>query len=399
MHIRKVESSSQERNEFLQFLDTEIEDLRAEQQVPGWSIWAITGAIATCIWLVFGILEKEASVIDLTDLGLLIITLILFSDFLIISVRFLRSKVKDVSSESRFKTGMLFFGRNRLELILSMIIYVFFIIVSWYTAFDLGIISYKTVAFIYFGVMICLSFCGIAISCSNLFFSVQNKTISLTRSKWVIPFIFFLPLGVALYGYTAATYSQLHLISIDELRLATLFCAVVYLIQTLPQSATDQTLIDFFVKIRRSIGLRQLDTNSAFKEVEILLLGNKLNEVLKNDVTDIVSLLERAAKEYVIVNSILDGVNNLINTDTVEITDKELGVIKNISSIGPAFNRVTKILELFSKRQKFYVYLQTIKKEQMFSLVSRVRMKRFYMPCFVCENRIKISNQNISDPC
>ena len=46
----------------IHFLEYEINISHAQEKLPGWSTWAISGAIASLTWLMFSVLESSKSI-------------------------------------------------------------------------------------------------------------------------------------------------------------------------------------------------------------------------------------------------------------------------------------------------------------------------------------------------
>ncbi len=55
-----TQDTPQDRDSLITFITSEIETIRAQNSRPGWTIWALLGALAACGWLALGEFEKSS---------------------------------------------------------------------------------------------------------------------------------------------------------------------------------------------------------------------------------------------------------------------------------------------------------------------------------------------------
>ena len=66
-----------EKKEFDTFLDSEIENLRSEIQRPGWTSWALSGALAALVWILISLVEEGGYSLEAVGSLLLVVGLFL----------------------------------------------------------------------------------------------------------------------------------------------------------------------------------------------------------------------------------------------------------------------------------------------------------------------------------
>jgi hypothetical protein len=64
--------------EFNTFLDSEIENLRSEVERPGWTSWALTGALAALVWILISLVEQGNHSLKAVASLLLVISLVTY---------------------------------------------------------------------------------------------------------------------------------------------------------------------------------------------------------------------------------------------------------------------------------------------------------------------------------
>lgn len=284
----------------IHFLDSEIEFIKDRRQQPGWTKWAINGSLATSFWLLLNELEKT----KIPSLITIIQCLILFSllSDLIFSLRNIL-----LESESNYEvTGRFFISnqlaKSRLTLVLIFIRYIFillFINLSNYTFLGASLVGYIIngwFAFAYF----------IALVLSFLNIPIPNK-MKQTGSK--INFLLIITMFAT--GYTTSLYlynlfGQPEIIT--GIRIGGLVATIYYLLILISKISIKSPLMESLVNIRRELSLGHLEYQTAVEQVDIVVAGLKISDVLQEYVGNIVTLFDefnsRVQKISICLNAI-----------------------------------------------------------------------------------------------
>ncbi len=346
--MERIEPSIPNREEFVQFLDTEICNIRAEQQSPGWNLWGIVGAISACIWLMFGVLEGLKVKVDLARLSLLLVLFFLLVDVIQYVVRFLKDEgVHGAGDNSRFRPAAMFWGSNRTHTLLTVVIYVGLIILTLNTALIFNWGYSRGAAIIYFGMIVLVYIFALGMSYTTFFFPNFPRNI---KRRFVLASFTAIP-GIALYGCVTSAFQTLHAFSVDEWRLAVLLYASIYLFLKLPRQEDNSDELSFLVKTRREMVLNQLDVKTAVKEVEILLLGISLSDVLRDDVFGILNLYKQSTKEYIEVNAVLDLQCLITSKKFSDVTSEDVDFFRSTTNteLDSNLNSLDNRAKLFGK--------------------------------------------------
>src|SRR5690606_39528612 len=84
---------------FLEYLNTEIEQIREDMKTPGWTQWAIIGALASIFWLL--VLEVEKDVFDSNQTLMLFAIISLFVN----TIRYIYIQTKPDRKSTRLNSS------------------------------------------------------------------------------------------------------------------------------------------------------------------------------------------------------------------------------------------------------------------------------------------------------
>src|SRR3990170_7126651 len=99
-----------------ELLDFEIQRIQAESARPGWSRWALLGALATSAWLALG--EVESGQVDLPKALLVALVVHLLYDVLVWGSHVLTaSQGATQRSRIRFRSTSFFFSQDRVYIV------------------------------------------------------------------------------------------------------------------------------------------------------------------------------------------------------------------------------------------------------------------------------------------
>lgn len=311
-----------ERREFLDFLDSEINNLQAEVQRPGWTIWAILGSTATLVWLLLSQLEShEYSSVKV--IGILIVSCLLF-DF--------ASFIKNILTPSKpsYRREIMFISHHRarhnsISWIMACFKYItlliFVIILSntfsrVTTVGSMMILSLFLLSYILAITFVLLKFpIVVDIGSSEIgqisigFLVIAYLTTIISIATVYLDFLFISPGG--------ATFS--------DVKLALLLASTYYLLFLLFYTPPGNLMLDSLIMIRRELCLGKTDLAFSIRQADMTLLGYRISDVLEEYISKILSLyrdanteLENCSKHLELVKSIVFGSNSPLTLEKKE---------------------------------------------------------------------------------
>lgn len=271
----------------LHILDAEINQILSEVKFPGWTTWAIYGAIATVIWLLFH--QIEASKINTIIVKVLLLVFFLIFDFISVIKVLLSPKDYNERQRNRFYQSRIF-ANNRLELFVMLLLSLGLLIIAKtinllnlpYPYLIIGI--YSVLSIIYMLVLI-LSFLKFPISAFP-----QSSAYIL-----IIPVVLLSAILASIYGCISMIYNQ---VNISDIKVASLIFALCYLIILLTKRTHNTPLLSTLINIRRDLAFDQISVENAVQQADIALTGLTMSDILQEDVQKILGLIEKMNLDY-----------------------------------------------------------------------------------------------------
>lgn len=305
------------------FLEKEIEFLRDERKEPGWTKWAIGGSFATLFWILLG--EFEKSLISPFTVMQFLIAISLLADFFF----YIRGFVIDASQS--YNTNGRYVGTERLAqnrlMIISLIfryilVFVFVYLSVQRESFYLIVVGYLTATWHIFAYLILLV----------LSFTQFPIPIRLKPSGWIWKAASFS--GILAIGYGAIIYF-FHALEtqsgvFDNLRVSLLIAALYYLMILIFRMPAESPLINSLVKVRREIVLGRLRHKDALEQVDIILLGFKLSNVLEDYIVRLVDLLNDANLKIQKIESYIEIIQKMLTENNV-VSEKSALTVESIN--------------------------------------------------------------------
>lgn len=300
--ISETKNNIPSRAEILQSIDVEIDNGRKDQQLRGWTSWAILGAIAVIIWLMLIVIEGARFSIYRI---FLIFVILLVADDLIDLISDAVSPIRsEPTTSTRFYRFSQILGANRLFVLcyfarsLTLLIMGF---IFYYCVIRISAIMFVCYyGFISFGaiVVFVLSFTRLPVS-----LQITNRWASI--SKLIIVFII-------LIGYVNFWWKTRDILLMSEYKVGLLLAAFTFLVFRLVVSTHGSWLHLQLVALRRSFALGDIDSISALRQLDITLRGMEMSDIIQHDLGEILRLIEIVQREMSEARKILDEVDQSI---------------------------------------------------------------------------------------
>lgn len=309
-----------DKNEIIRFLEFEISTRRTADKQPGWSTWAILGSMAMLLWLMLAEIETAA---NLTYSNVIYIFILLSVSIDFIVIVYLTSKLKDknnIQDSTRF-----------LKLNIT-------------TTFFVVLIATRSIVILYLLNKISSTFASlITISCYT-YILITFFTVSVL----IIIFLFKLPIPenpkpkkvYIIFGYfkeivwgLSCTFSVIGLLSylykkqiilsVPDWKVGLICFGLSILILLLFKQAPKTDYLKLLENIHRKISLDNMDIEEAKKEIDIVLFGLTLPDILQSYISDILNVHNELQKLHAEFCSEMAVIDKFVTIPADQLSDED----------------------------------------------------------------------------
>jgi len=289
----------------LRVLDFEIERVSSEQARPGWSLWALYGAMATVIWLL--IEQTLSGLVDVSN------TLHLFVAFsALMSARHLFLSLQSFGksrSTSSPRFNWVGDATNRLEILLSFVKNSAVTLVALLV--PAGVVwYYRATAVSTYGIMAVLALFTLVISLFRFPISRQSPAVDSRIGKLLAAGLWILSAGILTaiaYGYIFSLTTSPRPVTASDIKTAGLIVVLPFLVRALTLEHAPRPLLVSLIETRRDLVFGQADLNAAIKRAEIAILGMNESDVLQLDISEILDSFEKVDIQVALVDQLIDS--------------------------------------------------------------------------------------------
>lgn len=325
------------KEEFSIFLNSEIENLRNEIQRPGWTTWALTGALAALVWILISLVEQGHYSLRAVASLLLVIW---FLDYSYTPIKVLISPSLPLQQLRGRIIPTRLISANIPGIILTVAQLVFLIIVISRFSTELGSvatsISLAAVSFILLSTMTAIV---VIITRFPVVFSPGNRIAAailvvcsglMLLSAWYhIRFLWISPGGATVY----------------DVRFALVIAAIFFLSLKLISVPRGALTLDVLTNIRRELLFERVELGTAIQQVDIALAGMRASDLLESYVAKLLSLYGDAKAEFSKSASLLDQLEEWQSGTVQKLSPEQLTFRRELmnaveSSIDKAYDIV-----------------------------------------------------------
>jgi len=285
----------------IDLINSEISQIESEQRRPGWTSWALLGALATLLWL----LVKNASLqcLDWQIVGLAFLTLTLTIEC-ITHVHAI-STLSDIYApeEPRFVSSPLY-GESKLTLLLLSIqgFILFYINIQ----LKQQILSIpRILSWVVIGFYILLGIGGLILSYRE---TPQQKFPKQKLTLWALALLIIMMI-IVLSGYWAVLIKSVSAADQSNLQTATLLVLILYVFKLLADIPKQSPILPSLISIRRDLCLDRIDMSWAAKQLDVAFSGMRAEDLLQEYVqkileceaaiTDVLKQMMRTSKAII----------------------------------------------------------------------------------------------------
>jgi hypothetical protein len=291
--LREGETNIVEGDTLISFIDNEINYIQNEIEQPGWTIWAIIGAIAICGWFLLDIFPSQKITINHIFLVVLLAINIYRILFTLINLRNASTErkkfysIEEINENGNILVQLFHYGTN------LALIYFTYLFTSYVKSY-ISIVAYLFYAF--YSLMPLFSFLA-----QKFYFKfIPSES---TIIEFNSPLI-----GCAVYPlllielFITITYAlilknpYIH-VAIDDFKAATLIISIYILIQILINLTVKSPILSTLIEIRRDYVFGHISDADAKKRLEIALLGLQVSDIGQNVLNKVLSIIKAAESE------------------------------------------------------------------------------------------------------
>jgi len=323
----------------LQYLNQEIDQLLADQKQPGWTVWALLGALATTLWLLSEELGSPS-----VSVGNFLLLFLVFSISLHI-LGLLRHVVSPPQTRGmeltrRFQFSHHQFGPTRVTafVVLAELFLFFWISVSY--SEKVATVHFRA-GILYLGLLVLILLFVIVLSYLRLPLPQSSA-----RNKYeIVPYILLFATGsLFVFGYASALWNQVPPPSVSDYQIGALLLVTSHLIQMLLGQSTQSPLISSLRDIRRDLVCGRQELKAAIDQIDVALLGLKVHDVLQDEVH---TLLKSISDFRSILREANEQAQALASTLPNQPTGEQLVVAR--ATLKSIWNDMEGLLPLFSR--------------------------------------------------
>jgi hypothetical protein len=275
----------------IELINREMDQIESERKRPGWTNWALLGALTTLFWAF--VKELPFKYINWQNVGLLFFTL----SMTIECVRSFPLKPTTQNGgtpkEPRFLISP-FFGHVRVSLLMSLIQASLLLYISIHLKQDIMILA-KISTWILLGVIILAIIGAIILSyCKFPYPNFQKRKLS----TWTLIILSAL-LIVSLFGYWNVLVHDISILEASDLKIAMMLMLVTYVFVLLADLQISSPILPSLISIRRDLALDKIDIDSATRQLDIAFSGMKVEDLLQENVKEILDYLDAANRIWI----------------------------------------------------------------------------------------------------
>jgi hypothetical protein len=321
--IEPTNEKSNNKEQLIDLLEFEIQQIHLTESQTGWTHWALLGALASALWLIT--IEHENNSIILHNVCFLFLLFNLAVD-LIGGVSTLFSQdVVVANSRPRFLYSNLGFASTRLSLLVQIIrIGLLFTIVAINPGLFLsplamsGIIVFYFPSGLLFLVMFILTFFKIPLPSRSSASTLPGKL--LTLCAIIIGAITIsLLVNILIANQT--------IFQIPEYRMSGLLLTITYITVLLSKWKFYNPILNNLIKTRRDLALEHITYEAAKDQIDIAFEGLKATDVVQNEVSLLLSELNIFSAELDLAEKNFKEVAELLENYKDGFTDRQRTIV------------------------------------------------------------------------
>lgn len=288
----KEDSQAVTAEQLISLLEFETARLQHEEARPGWSKWALFGALGAVLWLLVSEFDNPPT--NWHTVALLFLLLSLALDLIDAVASTLGESNKEDGGKPRFLIPRGRYGRQRPLALFVLVRSLLLLAILRWLASILPLYSVYA-GYLYTGLIIFaavgmffISFLSIPLPAPDAY-PKSSATPKVARLLWLL---MYLADFITIFGLSQVLLTSVP-IEVAAIRTASLLVATLLLLRLLARDNAPSPLLATLSKIRRRLALGELDSTTAKNQIQIAFAGLKASDVLQDDLSVLLALLTR----------------------------------------------------------------------------------------------------------
>jgi len=332
----------------LALLDNEIQYVRSESERPGWTGWALLGAIGAIAWLLLDTIEQGA--FHWANVGVLV----LLGSFSVGAVSTLSIALRSSAQPSGRAQATRFTLSHRtpspvrvvllLRVAYSVVIIVITSLVRTRIPLFLALVIWAAHGVLALG--LCLLF---VITYRPVALPMALSTSVLLRRGSLVDVAVY---GVLATGCAISLVNSSTAISPDDIRIAGLSLVLYHLLRILAGMGSSVPVLGALVTIRRQLALGQMDIETAIRQTDIALSGLQVSDILQEDLRELLGFWAQYAAETGKLCEKASALRQIVERPTRnhDTDDHDKAIVESlIQAIESHSTKATEVLESITK--------------------------------------------------
>jgi hypothetical protein len=306
--------NSQQIDRLIDLTEFEIDRIKAQSSAPGWTLWAILGAIASLLWLLSIEIENGNPSLNIVTFLMIGISLTLDWLELVGGLMVIRQLVQP--TRPRFIFSNFLFGSTRTALLQLSRYLIIFIATFW--------IPGNVPIWIIIAIRLVYGFFAGGTTLA-IIMAVANKipfeySTAMRGKATLIAGLGFIVLVASIIVFSVLSLSILSP-SMNEWRSAGLAAVALYLAMFLTRGESQNYFMWSLLGLRRALGLEVIDISAAKRQYEIIIQGMTASDVVQEEVGQFAMLLGQIRGFVETATSSIQAASEIVETPV--ISDKD----------------------------------------------------------------------------
>lgn len=347
-----------EKKEVIEVIDFEINRIFSQQKIPGWSRWAILGALITVLGLFFNALKAEEFSLQV------VFDFILGFNLIAIGLSSLISMACPPECRgNNFDRYQIGFFSDRRPVLLWGFLQISAMIWLVFSGTETFAHQRKIALWLFFTLEFVL-LTGLVLSFLRYPFPIsqENKSPRMSTTIMVIFALAGLYCGI---GFWQNVYRMDALLHIESIKLSGLVICIGYLLGLLIKGDPSAPLLETLINIRRNVMFNTASPEVGLKEVEIVVLGMSVSDVSQGYVKEMLLIFDELNNANIKNQQNLKCVQELIQKSELENIQPIKAIWEDYETNNKLINekqeKLKRKLDSFKKRIT-WVYLISSKK-------------------------------------
>lgn len=287
-----IVEAQESRRELIALLEFEIGRIEKEQQRPGWTKWALTGAAAGCVWLLLKQFDSQPNQMVWQNAAYLFLIWHLVWGALEQFRLWLSSQPASANSKAGFWFTNVVLSGVRLAFCAKFVERLFLLLIVFTSPFIPHNWVFYTAIFVFGGSGIA-TFAGVILTYWK--FKLSNdrpKSILLSVSLSAVGAV---PAALLLVQTIRIAHSNLHLFNLTELRVSLILFALAVIIPLILLDTAHYPFLVALSDLRRKLALQEISFDHAKQQADIFFKGMNAKQALQEDIDAVLTKYREAA--------------------------------------------------------------------------------------------------------